>query len=197
MTRKTIILLILGLGLIVLGVLAVKLLGQKNPATSTGTNQQAVAKIQPSETLLEYTDPAGFSFSYPDNLSLTKNEQIDNSTYADIQLSSKEVNGSLNLNISDSKFASIDDWLKLNKGAEKEARLGNLKALEVKTSDRLLLGALDQGIFFTIEMPLVEEDFWMKVYNKILQEFTFVPPPQENTGFSSDDITFEGEEVVE
>lgn len=154
-------------------------------------------EITPSETLIEYADPAGFSFNYPDNLSLEKKEEIDEGTYADIQLSSKQVSGSINLKISDSKFASIDEWLKLNQGTKREVKLGNLNAIEVKTNDRLLLGALDQGVLFTIEIPLVEEDFWMQVYNKILTGFTFTPPSQENVSFTSDDVSFEGEEVVE
>lgn len=154
-------------------------------------------EIIPSETLIEYTDPAGFSFSYPDNLSLEKNEEADEGTYADIQLSSKQVSGSLNLKISDSKFASIDEWVKLNQGTKREVKLGNLNATEIKTNDRLLLGALDQGVLFTIELPLLEEDFWMQVYNKILAGFSFAPPSEENVSLSSDDVIFEGEEVVE
>lgn len=169
--------------------------GSKNQLSSPLINQPK--EIIPSETLIEYTDPAGFAFVYPDNLSLKKNEEIDDSTYASLQLSSKDVSGSLNLEISDSKFVSIDDWLKLNQGSKREVKLGNLKALEVKLTDRLLLGALDQGVLFTIEMPLVEEDFWMKVYNQILTEFSFAPPSKENVGTSSDDVIFEGEEVVE
>lgn len=171
------------------------------PLTTPQSNQQETD--EPSETLIEYTDPAGFSFSYPDNLSLINYEIEDLNTYADIKLFANGINGSLSLKISDSKSTSLDDWFKLNKNAiiepEKEVKLGNLKALELKLSDRLLLGALDQGVLFTIEMPRVEEDFWIKVYSKILETFTFVQP-QQDTGqqsSSSEEIIFEGEEVLE
>lgn len=161
--------------------------------------------VAPSETLKEYQDPSGFSFNYPDNLSITKNDITDNNTYADLQLFSKDVNGSLILKITDSKFTTLDEWLKSNKeatvGEPKEVKLGSLKAFEIKTSDRLLVAALDQKILFTIEIPLVEEDFWMKVYNKILTGFTFELPDNTtasaNTNVTSDDVIFEGEEVVE
>lgn len=199
MTRKTVLL------LCVLGAAATLILifyrnQQKTSLFTPVANQDETTKqTSPSETFIEYNDPSGFSFSYPDNLTLEKNEIEDNSTYTDLKLSAKEVNGSLNLVISDSKFASLSDWLKKNAltAVSKEVSLGNLKALEVKTNDRLLLGALDQGVLFTIEVPLIEQNFWMKVYNKILNELTFAPPQGEAVGSSSDGVSFEGEEVVE
>mgnify|MGYP001564909481 CR=1 FL=1 len=171
---------------------------KKGPLISS--NLQEVIKVnEPSGTFINYADPAGFVFSYPDNLSITKNETTD-SDYADITLSSKDASGSLNLKIADSKFKTLDEWLKLNKAAAKEepkeVKLGNLKAMEVKTSDRLYLGALDQGVLFTIEMPLIEEDFWMKVYEKVISGFSFTSPETVATGAGSE-VIFEGEEVVE
>lgn len=191
------IVLILGLAVLIVGILVLFLNRPKTPLSSPLINQSK--KAVPSETLIEYSDPSGFTFSYPDNLSITKKE-VDESTYADLQLFSNEVNGSLSLKISDSKFKSIDDWVKSNTTEEtpKEVKLGNLKALELRLKDRLLMAALDQGIEFTIEMPLLEEDFWMKVYNKVLASFSFVAPQTSSSDTTSlDDVIFEGEEVVE
>ncbi|MBI2337718.1 hypothetical protein HYU95_00895 [Candidatus Daviesbacteria bacterium] len=195
--------------LVTLVVSAYLLLTPKKPATpllnpSTIFEQKQVKKVLPSETLIEYTDPSGFSFSYPDNLSIVSREITDNNTYADIQLFSKEVSGSLSLKITDSKFKTLDEWLKKNISAgttSKDVKLGTLSAKEIILSDRLLLGALDQGISFNIEMPRVEEDFWMNVYNKILSDFSFAAPEsaasQAAANTPSSDIVFEGEEVVE
>lgn len=171
---------------------------QKNSSNQSPiVQQQAVKNIQPSETLIDYNDPSGFSLSYPDNLSRVKNDITDDSTYTDIQLTSKDVSGSLNLKITDSKFTTLDDWLKLNKGTAKETQLGSLKAMEVITTDRLLLGALDKGVFFTIEIPLIEKDFWMKVYSKVLTSFSFSSPQAQSADTSTSDVSFEGEEVIE
>lgn len=181
--------------------------GQKTDLKNPTSKDMAEApKVVPSETYIDYSDPSGFSFSYPDNLSLTKNDEVDNNTYADIQLYAKGVNGSLSLNISDTKLKTLEEWLKQNqissKVTPKEVKLGSLKALEVKTTDRLMLGAIDQGILFTVEMPLIEEDFWMKVYGKVVSDFAFNSPASQNISgggeaSSSDGISFEGEEVVE
>lgn len=186
MSKKTIIISVFLLGLIIAMFI---LTSKKSPAPVLPI--QKVEKITVSNTFKEYQDPSGFTFSYPDNLTITNNEVTDNVTYSDIQLSSNGVNGSISIKITDSKFKTIDDWLKLNKGDSKETKLGNVKAVEVTTSDRLLLGAIDQGIFFDIEVPLVEKDFWTVVYGKILNSFTFVQPEVVS------DVVFEGEEVVE
>lgn len=163
---------------------------------------EAKKEIIPSETSIEYADPAGFSFSYPDNLSIEKNEEVDTNTYADLQLFSKDVNGSLALRITDTKLKTLEDWIKeaSSSNTPVEKKLGNLKALEVKTNDRLMLAALDQGVLFTIEMPLIEQQFWMKVYEKVLTGFTFISPETAAAGVSnpaSEEVVFEGEEVVE
>lgn len=168
------------------------------------TLSQTQEPVKPSETLIEYIDPSGFSFNYPDNLSITKNE-VDDNTYADLQLYAKQVNGSLSLKIADTKLKTLNEWIKANvnntDATPKEVKLGTLKAMEIKTSDRLLLGALDQGVLFTIEMPLIDQDFWMKVYDKILADFSFAPPSQATATSAEEDsslgISFEGEEVVE
>jgi len=198
------LILILIVGLIIFGFFIFNPFKQKSNLLSPLSGQTAI-KQTPSETLTEYVDPSGFILSYPDNLSITINDITDETTYADIQLSSKDVSGSLNLKITDSKFKTLDEWIKLNKNAAteepKEVNLGSLKGTEIKTRDRLLLGALDSGVFFNIEIPLIEKDFWMRVYNKVLTGFSFVSPDNAagngSANSSSGDVIFESEEVVE
>ncbi len=193
-------------GVVVVGILILNPFKQKS-SLPLNTNQQEQVQITPSKTLKTYSDPSGFSFNYPDNLSLLNNELKDANSYAELQLTASGISGSLVLKIADSKLATLNEWVKINKDISgggsvakdgpKEVKLGNLKALEIKTNDKLLLGALDQGILFTIEIPQVEKGFWMDVYNKVLADFSFTPPTQEDTGSSSDDVSFDGEEVVQ
>lgn len=203
MGKKSVLILIIIIILTATGFLLLNPTGGKNSTpVSPVTKQNKTVKIQPSATLKEYTDPSGFSLNYPDNLSLVRNDSEDSNIYADIELSSKEISGSFNFKISDSKFATLDEWLKLNKDAAKnppkEVKLGNLKGMEIVTADRLLLGALDKGVFFNIEMPLIENDFWIAVYNKVLASFSFSSPQNlDSTAPATDDIFFEGEEIVE
>lgn len=182
----------------------------KNLKPLTDAASEAPKEVVPSKTFIDYSDPSGFSFSYPDNVSISNRASevdtvVDPDAYADLQLFSKDKSGSLNLRIADSKFKTIQDWIK-DQGLPEttvpvEKKMGELKAFEVRTGDRLMLGALDQGILFTVEMPLIEEPFWMEVYNKVLADFSFAPPEVENSqtaaAASGDEVMFEGEEVVE
>lgn len=196
--NKKIAVLILVIGAVGLGIWAVFFNKPKNTYTSP-VSIETKKVIKPSETFTQYSDPSGFTFSYPDNLSIKKND-TDDSTYADLVLSSSEVSGSLSLRVVDSKYKTLDDWVNLNKKAAKDAPkevfLGKLKGLELTTADRLYFGALDQGILFTIEMPAIEQDFWMKVYSKVLADFSFTPPVAAGDT-SSGDVSLEEEQVVE
>lgn len=202
MSRKLVLILSI-IAVLITGILIFNPFKQNNNLLSP-LSLQTTVKQTLSDNVTEYVDPAGFSLSYPDNLSITKNDIEDTVTYADIQLSSKDVSGSLNLKITDSKFKTLDEWIKLNKAAAteepKEVSLGSIKGTEIMTKDRLLLGALDSGIFFNIEVPLIEKDYWMKVYSKVLAGFSFTAPETTaggSTDSSSGDVSFESEEVVE
>lgn len=202
MNKTKILILAIALSLVALG-FYLFFINKKAPLTSpvAQLTQQTVKEVMPSETITEYSDPSGFIFSYPDNLSINKKDVEDESVYADLQLSSKDVSGSLSLTIKDSKFLTLDKWAQSVTKSEKdikEAKLGTLAARQIKLEDRVVLGALDQGILFTVEMPLIEEKFWSEVYEKVLASFSFVAPPSSSDGsVFTEDVTFEGEEVVE
>lgn len=166
-------------------------------------NKQSQEAILPSATLKQYSDPAGFTISYPDDLSLSVNDSINNSTYADITLTSKKTSGTVKIIAADTKFASVGDWLKDTKNiSSKEVSLANLKAVEVVKEDGLLLAAVDSGVLFTLEASFAgQEQFWINVYNNILSSFSFnstqgADGPAQTVDNSSD-VVFEGEEVVE
>ncbi len=199
MGKKTILLLVIIIGLILVAGKLLLFPNSQNTSLNSPAQQAVNIPTAPSETLKTYSDPSGFSFNYPDNLSLAPNELTD-ATYAEVQLSAKGVEGSLILKITDSKFKTLDEWTKSIKdvlGSSKETKLGSLKALEIKTANGLKLAAIDQGVLFSIDVS--QNNFWMKVYSKVIADFSFAPPSQDNasTSGSSDDVSFEGEEVVQ
>jgi hypothetical protein len=183
----------------------------KNLKPLTDATSGTPKEVVPSKTFIDYNDPTGFSFSYPDNLSISNTASgdmdaaVDPNAYADLQLFSKDKSGSLSLRIADTKLKTLDEWLKDNGIPEttipEEKKLDDLRAFEVKTEDRLMLAALDQGVLFTIESPRIEEPFWGEVYNQVLTGFTFTPPEvvdkQASAASSGEDVIFEGEEVIE
>ena len=203
MKQKTLVLVVLAVVLIAGAGLYI-FTKPKNLAPNISSKPSETKKeAKPSETFIEYTDPAGFSFNYPDNLSIEKNEEMNKETYADLQLFSKDVNGSLSLRITDTKLKTLKDWAKeASASSTTEKKLGNMQALEAKYADRITLAAIDQGVLFTVEVPLLEQGFWMPVYNKVISDFNFSNPETAavaTTGSSgsSDEVVFESEEVVE
>ena len=212
MNRKTLILGVVSV-LLIAGVIGFLILNP-NKGRQALNMPETAKEVTPSSTYIDYADPAGFSFSYPDNVSIanriSENEDsaVDPDAYADLQLFSKDKSGSINLRIEDTKFKTLEDWKKDNGIAEEvqgsEKMLGQLKASEFKTSDRLFLTSIDQGVLFTVEMPLVEQGFWNEVYNKVVSGFVFEVPEVEVASSgggaavsSGEEIIFEGEEVVE
>lgn len=161
----------------------------------------------PSENLNEYTDGSGFSFSYPDNVEVRSNENSDETVYADLTLVSAQVDGSVTLQVSDTKIRSIDDWIKQSAKKEsktREIKLAGISGQEVNTEEGLVMGVSDQGILFTIEVDFKsQQDFWRSVYDTFLSTFAFSPPQDSQAGSTggaatgADDIIFESEEIIE
>lgn len=199
MNKKTFILFA---GILVILGLGTKILffSNKGSEASPSTTQILKQKPEVSNTLKSYSDPSGFSFNYPDNLSILPNDLKDANSYADLQLVSKDIEGSLHLKITDSKLKTLDEWVEKtgSKNAPKEVMLGNLKAVELEVGDKIELAALDLGILFNIQVD--KSSYFQKVYEKVLADFTFIQPTQASTSEGirgEDDISFEGEEVVE
>lgn len=197
--------------ILLLGAVVFFFINNPNSPKPELSQPEARKEVTPSKTYIDYSDPSGFSFSYPDNLSISNrisgeaDTTVDPDAYADLQLFSKDKSGSLNLKIASTKYKTIAEWQKGNEIPETivlvEKKLGELKAYEVKTKDRVMLAALDKGVLFSIDMPLIEENFWMEVYNKVITDFTFAAPEPAVTQTAAappgEEIFFEGEEVVE
>lgn len=164
--------------------------------------------IQPSESLLEYADESGFSFSYPDNISLARQEVDDNAVYAQLALTSPDASGSILIRVADSTDASLASWMSDNKklmpflAAQKDVTLAGMKALQIKTNDSVITAALDQGVLFTIEVfPKKNEAYWLPSYAAIVESFAFASPPSTSAsgqGAGGDgEVIFESEEIIE
>lgn len=166
--------------------------------------------VAPSTTLQEYTDPSGFTFEYPDNLTVTAQEIKDTTTYAHVLLTAPKVEGEIAIKVQETKLKSLDAWEVANKelissASAKEVKLGSLDAREVTLSDKTLIVAVDQNILFTIEvMPKTEKKYWENVAPTILASFSFGMTEAGSDSTSApladsadDSVVSEGEEVIE
>lgn len=177
-------------------------------ASPVNQNELNVAKENPA-TNKEFIDPAGFKFSYPNNLKVEKDELDKDTLYSSLSLLAQdETVGSIKLIAQSSSLTKIEDWFKSSKIGLKETKkikFADLNAYEFEQDGKKTLVALDQGVLFTITItPLSDPNYWTKIYEGIVKTFAFIQP--ENTsatsqtsssGESADDVVFEGEEVVE
>lgn len=181
---------------------------QKTSSPLPADNQKMDEKKLPSKSLKDYEDEAGFTISYPDDLTLVKNEVDDASVYTDLSFTAKEVKGSINILIKDTKVKTVDAYIKetLTESTDiKDASLGALSAREARDGDTITLVAFDQGVLFSIQVLSESEvTYWADAYEQIVKSFAFVQVAQTTSGSSSQsssggssDVIFEGEEVVE
>lgn len=168
--------------------------------------------IAPSTTLQEYTDPSGFTFEYPDNLTLAPQEIKDTAVYAHVLITAPKVEGDITVKVQDTKAVSLEKWIVDNKeivSSEigKEVTLGGLDAREFMLPNKTLIVAVDQKILFTIEiMPKTEKKYWENVSSIILSSFSFgtsevgsdsTSAPAPIADSADDSVVSEGEEVIE
>lgn len=181
----------------------VGLYSSKNIKREQQAKRETSKEVIPSENLNSYTDPAGFSFSYSDNVALDKKEELDNTTYADLKLISDKVTGSVSVSITDTKLKNIEEWVRQNPGNNvgREVMLGGISGQEFTIGERVTTVSIDKGVLFIVEANLKKnKDFWQKVYSQVVSSITFTNSSQAGNGTSSvsqDDVIFEGEEVVE
>ena len=181
---------------------------RKNSASEVNFQNSRISDMgkMPSNTMKKYSDQSGFTFNSPDNIKIEKKE--NDSLYADLILSSSEVNGSIAFTVSDSKYDSLEDWK--NNNLENltgllinESDLGSLSGVSFNNKDKITLIAIDQGIEF--KMVVVYKDhkkYWENVYKSIRDSFAFTSPSTSqstntNSEAPSEEVSFEGEEVIE
>lgn len=181
----------------------------KNTKIVSPVNQKElnVAKENPVINK-EFIDPAGFKFSYPNNIKVEKDELENDDLYSSLSLTSDETTGSIKLTAESSNLTKIEDWFnnsEIDLKKAKKIKFADLNAYEFEQDRKKTLVALDQRVLFTItNAPTSDENYWNKVYEGVIKTFAFVQPENSSTasqtsssGESADDVVFEGEEVVE
>lgn len=152
--------------------------GKTTSSVSPNTNQTLIAsEKQPSKTLNEYSDNAGFSFQYPNDVQVSKKNTNDSATYSSLELTSNQAKGKILIKIEDTKLKSFDDWLAQDKallGNIKEIKIGEIPGGQLQVDNKIIAAAINQNILFVIEVDTQNQKYWQSVYGTILSSFNFV-----------------------
>lgn len=157
--------------------------------------------------LKEYSDPSGFRFLYPSDLNLVvENNESDPNMYASLKLKPASGIGSINIQVNDTNFSKLDEWIKANKvsmtsSSLKRTKLADLDAYQIPVGGQLVTGAYDEGALFTIAITEPKNEMLLSQYTKILSSFTFYQPQEsqdvQQTSANSDSGVIEYEEVLQ
>lgn len=162
-------------------------------------------KISLAETTKEFTDAVGFKFSYPENLTLAKND--NEKAYSSLTITSEDFDGNTSVLALDATTKTIDEYVKQLKEALniKKVEVAGMDARQFTENNKLITAGIDNGVLFTFTTDITShKGVWEKVHEKIVSSFTFVPPEvsksESTTSTSSgseEEILFEGEETIE
>ena len=175
-----------------------------SPLTQTEQNQEG--------KLLVWEDPAGFKFSYPQEIKINPHEE-DEKNYAHLELTSVSHPGSILIWVKDTTYKEIADWVKKENSAGSaqvfDSELGGnpAKKIAFNNPQRMVTATLDGNAIVLVEVYL-QDTRWNQTYNQILESFEFIPlqgeevsTPAKVSGSSGQTIEGgiidEGEEIVE
>jgi len=167
---------------------------KKSPVITPGESVHSTVTPTPAVELTTWTDPAGFSFQYPKDLSVNKHED-DNDNYAHVELTNKEHPGTIIVWASDVSSA----WPPKG-GTSIDTTLGGIAAKKILISTpsaKFIVGAVSEGLVFKIEGTLTDKAYWQTVEEGIVQTFTFTPDTSTAASGQSAASAADEEEVVQ
>lgn len=180
------ILIILILAVAVGGVATVIIFSQKQ------SSPPAVSQISPSPTpipvtLSTWTDPAGFSFQYPDSINVDQHPE-DNDNYAHITLTDGQQTGHINIIMADDTYKSLSKWISsspnLKAGNIIDTTLGGLDGKKVLTEQGTVIGVIDNGVLVTLSQNAPLSPLLATTWDKITDTWEFIyptPAPAKST----------------
>lgn len=173
--------------------------------------EQSTAPTPAPVQLLTWTDPNGFTFQYPEGLSVNKHDD-DRENYAHLEFTHPDHPGGLIVWGKDPTKGITDTagWVKGEKrftGASiLDTELGSQagKKVMIEGVNRMLIvGTVYDGIVWSVEATLEDVQFWTGVHTTIADSFKFIPVQQPGSAAISepvpvvDDVTVDEEEVIE
>lgn len=174
---------------------------QKSPLVFPTNTQLSTSGV--STKSLTWTDPAGFTFQYPDGLTVDKHEE-DQDNYAHVEFTAKDQRGNTIVWAKDLPrgVSDLASWIKSDKRFAEASVFDTIlggqpaKKILLDTPQReLIVGTVFDDVLWSVEATLDEAGFWSEVHQMIVDGFIFTPVQQDVSAGSETLIT--GEEPVD
>ena len=156
---------------------------------------------------LTWNDPAGFTFQYGVNLNIDNNPE-DMVNYANLEIVEPGKEGKILVLASDSQYKDVNEWarkdVEVKEGNAVDAVFGGkpAKKISLAGSDKIVVGAIDDKILFTVELVSSGSATMVQNFETIISSFVFVyptgvPKSSAGSGFSTGSDIIEEEEIIE
>ncbi len=130
-------------------------------------------------TLSTWTDEAGFSFQYPEGISINKHND-DIVHYANLTLTDINQTGNINILMSDDIYKTLDKWttsdIELKSGNIIDTVLGGKDGKKIITTTETIIGVIDSDILVTIKRSTNLSPLLEIAWQKITDTWTFIYP---------------------
>jgi len=176
-----------------------KSLGKVN--TSASSSSPSIS----STAIKEYSDPAGFKFSYPGSATVSQKNTTDSNVYSSLEITSSSTSGKITIEAVSSDLLTLKSLISTKTGVA-DIKFADLYAKQYTEKGNVITLALDQGVLFTITTSSGGNvNFWKEINNKIISSFAFALPDTtqvksdttSQTDSTESDVSFEGEETIE
>ncbi len=158
--------------------------------------------------LLDWKDPAGFTFQYPEGVTIDKHDE-DKENYSHVEMTNPTNPGRLIVWAKDTTAADVNAWVKTEKtfrdASIVDTTLGNQPAKKIlltTPTKKVVVGTIFDEILWYIEVEPGEDDYWQKILDTIATSFKLTPLPGESSAGGAEtsveeDVMVDEEEVIE
>jgi len=172
------------------------------------TSGNSSLKSITSSSFLEYNDPVGFSFNFPNSVVVSPKKTTDDNVYSSLNVTSSSTSGKITIEAVSSDLLTLKSLISTKTNVT-DIKLADLDAKQYTEKGNVITLALDKGVLFTITSSSGENvNFWKEINNKIISSFVFALPEttqvdsdatsqSDSTDSTESDVSFEGEETIE
>jgi hypothetical protein len=153
------------------------------PRVQTTAPEVSVPTPEAKAKLVQWDDPAGFTFSYIDGMTINRHDE-DKENYAHVEFTHPAHPGSLIVWAKDLPKGVTDTalWVKkdatLSAAVSIDTTLGQVaaqKLLVASPQKKQIVGAVADGLLFYVEATLTDEAYWQTAAETVVGSFAFVP----------------------
>lgn len=161
---------------------------QQSSETATQLTQNIDQSVEEEITTKSYKDEAGFSFNYPDTLTVKDITPNDDSYYSLVDISKGGKSA---------KITVQDGTYKISENAKLvgSTTMAGLPAKQYSYQGNLVTFANKDGIMYVVE-SLDDNDFWTKTHNIIVDSFSLGSDTKSTSPSGNSGSVIEEEEVI-